>query len=832
MLDRFSPRALLVIGLALPIAGCTSSALVDSIVVAPTTASIAAGQTVQFTATGSVGHGSHPATTEDVTTQVTWTSGLPAVATINSSGVATAVSPGTTTITATMNGYTGLISATSSLTVTASGQGGGVNPTGSDVVTLTITPGSQTVASPGDTATFTVTGATASGANVNLNDLVVWSSSSTQIATINVASGVVTAVGQGTTTISAQYTNTDLTVATGTATFTVTGSGSSNNDITSVTVTPSSQTVATVGDTAAFTATGTMASGATKTLTTLVTWSASSPQIATIAASGVATAVGQGTTTITAQYTNTADQTVATGTATFTVTGGGTTNSDVTSIAIIPSTQSVAGPGGIAQFIPIGTTSAGATINLSGSAQLVWSSSSTQIATVTQTGAATAVSQGTATISAVYTNADKTSATGAATFQVLAGAANQVTALTIFPGAQAATSLGQQSQFTVLGTEGGVQHDLTTQVVWSSSMSSVATVGTQGNGTPGLVTATAVGSTTIEATYTNSAADGGGEVYATASYSVTAGTSPEPLLSINVVPSGTTVSSQGMTGQYLAFGTYSTPPLMRDITDEVTWISLLPNVASVGSGGTSGELAGLATAEGYTGNTVIYAEDTKTNPDHTVVLSNSQTFTCKDPITQVCDPEIAVPQFATLTVFVDSENTFVPNLQQIGPDDLPYGEYVTAPSDTNTPNLIHCDSSVSSPYGSSGATSQWGLVGGTGGVVCTGTYEVDSTVTLTENLPLNSTYFGGWSSGAAETLECEIQTGGTTSNSCGFNNPAAPPAGWFCNSVTTGTGATATTTSTCYDPIQCTPAAGYTNANSQTCTLPLLADATVGVIFY
>ena len=592
MRNRFDLKLLLLIGCVLPIAGC-SNQLVDTLSISPTSQSLAVGQTVQFTATGTVGHGSsHPATTQDVTDTATWTSSAPAVAKVSATGEATALAAGTTTITASINGYTGAITASATLTVTGSGVG--------------------------------------------------------------------------------------------------TGSAGS---------------------------------------------------------------------------------------------------SDITAVTIIPSTQSVASPGGTALFIPIGSTSSGASVNLTN--LVTWSSSSSEIAKVNSAGMATAVSQGSATISALYTNPDESVATGSATFQVLAGNPGTVTALTIFPGSAAATSLGQSSQFTVLGTEGSVQYDLTGKVAWTSSTPSVANFGISPCTAPGCLTATAAGSTTIEATFTNT---GGSQVVATATYSVTAGTSPEPLLSINVVPAGTTVSNQGMTGQYLAFGTFSTPPLTRDITNEVTWISLLPEVASVGNGGTPGEEAGLATAEGYTGNTVIYAEDTKSNPDGTVVLSNSQTFTCKDPTTNVCDPGPATPQFATITVFVEGETTFVPNLSQIGPDSLPYGEYITAPSDTGTPNLIHCDASASSPKGSSGATSQWAEVGGTGGVVCTGTYETGSTVVLTENLPAGSSYFGGWSSGDGE-----------------------------------GTGDTSYVNA-------CAEAGNPPNANilatSTTCTLTLTGNATVGVIFY
>jgi hypothetical protein len=251
-------------------------------------------------------------------------------------------------------------------------------------------------------------------------------------------------------------------------------------------------------------------------------------------------------------------------------------------------------------------------------------------------------------------------------------------------------------------------------------------------------------------------------VIATAQLSVTVGAAQEPLLSIQVVPGDTTVSNKGMTAQFYAFGTYSTTPTVRDITNSVTWISTSAEVASIDScgapssgpgqgvcpgggtgpvgpsGGLPGEYAGLATAQGYEGGSVVYAVDTTSNTDGTVVLSNPVTFTCMVPNSNppYCDQSVATPQFATLTVYIAGDQTFVPDLQQIGADGLPWGEDVTAPSDTNTKDLIHCG-------------RQWATVGGKGGQVCTGTYAVGSKVTLTENLPAGSTSFGGWSTGSA-----------------------------------------------------------------------------------
>ena len=74
-----------------------------SIAVTPTNSSIWAGVSQQFTATGTYSDGS----TQNLSNQVTWTSLNAGVATINTNGLATGVSTGTTTISAAMAGVTG-----------------------------------------------------------------------------------------------------------------------------------------------------------------------------------------------------------------------------------------------------------------------------------------------------------------------------------------------------------------------------------------------------------------------------------------------------------------------------------------------------------------------------------------------------------------------------------------------------------------------------------------------------------------------------------------------------------------------------------------------------
>src|SRR5262249_32916549 len=91
----------------------------SSIAVTPSNPTVTVGGTQQFTATGTYSDGS----TQNLTSQVTWASSNTAAATINSSGLATAVAVGTTTISArlgTGGGRTGVNVVAGPLTITTS----------------------------------------------------------------------------------------------------------------------------------------------------------------------------------------------------------------------------------------------------------------------------------------------------------------------------------------------------------------------------------------------------------------------------------------------------------------------------------------------------------------------------------------------------------------------------------------------------------------------------------------------------------------------------------------------------------------------------------------
>src|SRR5712675_1744178 len=108
--------------------GCNNSGL-DSVQVTPTTQALAVGQTAQFTAIGTFGNAKN-LSTQNITSSVTWASSVPSVATISAAGIATAVSFGTTTITASTSSFNGHVSSSATLTVAAPTGTGGLGGTG------------------------------------------------------------------------------------------------------------------------------------------------------------------------------------------------------------------------------------------------------------------------------------------------------------------------------------------------------------------------------------------------------------------------------------------------------------------------------------------------------------------------------------------------------------------------------------------------------------------------------------------------------------------------------------------------------------------------------
>ena len=216
MFSRNSFKALGLICLVLPFTAC-SSTTIDAIVVTPTVTDFdGVGGYVQLTAMATINHGSHPSTYENVTDQVTWSTPLPQVASISSTGKVTIVGLGLTQITATVSGFGGPVSGSG--TVCAEIPGTTTTITCPSVTTarqspvrLSLVQSTRAAATPGETRQFTAMRTSLEGAQEDLTDNVQWTSRSESVATVS-KSGMVTAVGPGMATIMAAQTNADRTV--------------------------------------------------------------------------------------------------------------------------------------------------------------------------------------------------------------------------------------------------------------------------------------------------------------------------------------------------------------------------------------------------------------------------------------------------------------------------------------------------------------------------------------------------------------------------------------------------------------------------------------------
>jgi uncharacterized protein YjdB len=159
-------------------------AVLVAIVVTPAVGSIAAGQTQQFTATGTYSN----LTTQNLSDNVTWSSSSKATATIAQTGLATGVANGVVTITATDPSIK--LPGTAALTVTPA-----------VLVAVTVTPPVDAIG-VGDTEQFTATGLYSDLSTQNLTNTVTWSSSDTSTASVSPA-GLATGLAVGATTITA-----------------------------------------------------------------------------------------------------------------------------------------------------------------------------------------------------------------------------------------------------------------------------------------------------------------------------------------------------------------------------------------------------------------------------------------------------------------------------------------------------------------------------------------------------------------------------------------------------------------------------------------------------
>jgi uncharacterized protein YjdB len=590
-----------------------------SIGVTPAAPSVAKGRSQQFTAIGTF----TDASTLDLTGTATWSSTVPAVATVSnaagSRGLASTLTTGQTGVVAT----SGAISGSAQLTVT-------------DAVldSIAIDPAAPSL-SAGRDLQLTATGTFSDQTTQDLTETVTWASADVDIATVSNAAGtrgLAHGVAAGTVQLSATSG-----VVVGTVSLEVT-----NAVLESIEVTPTDPSVA-AGRTAQLTATGLFSDGSNQDLTAQVTWSSSDDTTASV--SNDPASIGLASTFVVGQVTITATLAGIDGTTTLTV-----TDAELDSIEVSPAGQTLAA-GYELQLTATGTYSDSSTQDLT--TQVTWSSSDDGVATVSNDvetqGLVHGWSPGTVTI-----GAELGGVTGSVDLEVTPA---ELLEITIEPLADEPLPAGLTRQYAATGSFSDLSTaDITTQVTWATSDDTVLAISNAG-GSEGLATALAVGTVTITATQ--------GGISATKTVEVSAA----QLVSIEVTPADVTVPL-GLGPFYVANGLYTDNNTV-DITEQVTWSSSDQTVMTIanapphgksttvaaGSATISAELDGVTgtTTVTVTGASIVEIEVTPANPS--VALGRGVNFTATaiysdastDDITEQATWDTGDPGVATVS---------------------------------------------------------------------------------------------------------------------------------------------------------------------------------------
>ena len=337
---------------------------ITSIVVQPRRAQVLTGETVELT----VNYLPSSATNK----AITWSSSNTSVATVSDTGVVTGVAPGTATVTATTQDGSNKTSSCY-IIVTAPVIG---------VIGVTVSPKILSL-TKGSTGSVVATVAPSDASNKN----VTYTSSKPSVATVS-ETGVVTAVAEGSTTITVTTEDGDYT---DTCAVTVTEASAPEVKVTGVTVAPTELSLK-KGQTGTLTATVAPANATNKN----VSYSSTKTSVATVSETGVVTAVAKGEATIIV----TTEDGGKTAMCSVTVTEDAESVS-VSSVSLDEKTASLKVNETkklTATVLPENATNKNVT----------WSSSDAAVATVSADGTVTAVAAGTADITVTTVDGAKT----------------------------------------------------------------------------------------------------------------------------------------------------------------------------------------------------------------------------------------------------------------------------------------------------------------------------------------------------------------------------------------------------------------------------------------
>ena len=504
-----------------------------SIAVTPASPSLAAGTMQKFMAIGTFSDG----TTEDLSSEVVWTSSNPQVLTIDQNGDAGSSQTGSVRVTATFNG--------------TSGSTGTVNVTPATFVSLALSPLSGQIAK-GTTQQFTATATYSNGTTQDVSSQATWSSANGAVAGID-SNGLATGNAVG----SAQITGTFGGQSISTSSFSVTPA-----TLVSISFEPASPSVA-AGTQTQITVIGTYSDGTTQDLTSSSSFASSNPGAATVSSTGILTGVSPGS-------------------AVLTITAGGTTSTlsvmtsaaTLTGIAITPNPPADFAVGTTQQFTATGTFSDGTQQNVSTST--AWTSSSAAVFTIDRNGLATATGLGTGQISASYQGQSNQTSN----FEVTPATVASIAVSPVNPSIAGGTS--QQFTATATYTDSSTQ-DVTGTVSWSSSNPGIASIASTG-----LAAGRTSGTTTIAAQMNG--------ISGQTTLTVTGGPA---LVSVSVSPTSSHIAA-GTTVQLNATGTYSDGST-QNLNGSTVWTSAATGTATVNASGlVTGAAAGQATIQAQT----------------------------------------------------------------------------------------------------------------------------------------------------------------------------------------------------------------------------------------
>ena len=489
-----------------------TAATLSAINITPNTLSLANGTSSQLQANGIYSD----LTTQDLTSQIDWLSSDNAIATVSPTGLVTAYSIGTVTITANFNGSTSVASITVSAATLSS---------------INITPNNISIAN-GTSTTLQANASYTDQTSQDVSAQVSWQLSDNTIAGIS-PSGLVTGYSAGTVTITA-----NLNGISTTSTINITAA-----ILESISVTSSNASIAN-GTSTQLLASGIYSDQTTQDLTSQVSWQSSDNAIANVNPAGLVTAQSTGSVTISASLSAVVGSTpISISPATLNL------------ISVTPGNLSIA-KGTNTQLQASGTYTNITSQDLT--SQVTWQSSDNTIAEVSPGGLITGHNTGSVTIIASLSGISSTAS--------ITISAEILDSISLSPGTSSIAN-GTNLQLFANGIYSDLStQDLSSQVIWSSSDSTIAEVNPDG-----LVISHSTGVVTITASL--------GNINSTAVITVTTAT----LDLINISPVNTSIAN-GTSTQLLASGIYS-DQTNQNLTAQVTWQSSNSAIAEVNNSG-------------------------------------------------------------------------------------------------------------------------------------------------------------------------------------------------------------------------------------------------------